>query len=659
MCGIAGFLRKEDQPDGKVILKNMLYRLKHRGPDECGLYVKNNIYLGHTRLSIIDIVAGQQPMSNSDGTLWITYNGEIFNYIELREELTSKGYKFRTHSDTEVLLLLFEEYGNACLQKLNGQFAFAIWDNRKQELFLARDRVGIRPLFYTDDPAHFVFSSEIKAILEYPGVEPEISIEGLSEVFTFWAPLSPNTVFKNIFELPPGHYMTVNRKGVSIRSYWTLDMPEQGKERQLKLEEAIEEFDDLFRDAVKIRMRADVPVGAYLSGGIDSSITTAYIKEIFPDLLHTFSIGFSEKEFDESAYQRMAVGYLKTDHESVFCNSSDISEIFPEIIWHTETPVLRTAPAPMFLLSRNVRANNYKVVITGEGADEMLAGYNIFKEQRIRRFWAKQPKSRIRPLLLQKLYPYLAQMKGINPAMLKFFFGYKLSETDSPFYSHLLRWNNTSRIRNYLSGEVKEIVRDYDPLERLGKKLPGNFDRLDPLSKAQWLEATVFMSDYLLSSQGDRMAMGNSVEGRYPFLDHRIIEFSASLPPGFKLHGLKEKYILKKLMKGKLPDQIIDRPKQAYRAPIKSSFISHDPGYIEDLLTKDSINNAGLFHYPSVEKLLKNMRSGKNISEMDNMALTGIISTQLLHKQFVKGDKPEIKNAAGVCRIVGEYDWRK
>ena len=632
----------------------MLSRLQHRGPDDRSIYLGKNISLGHTRLSIIDIVGGQQPMANADRSLWIVFNGEIFNYIELRDELIKKGYKFRTHSDTEVLLLLFEEYGSNCLQKLNGQFAFAIWNAKKHELFLARDRVGIRPLFYANLPGQFVFSSEIKALLEYPDVKAEISPEGLAEVFTFWAPLSPSSVFKDIQQLPPGHYMIVNDKGMTIRKYWSLKMPGQGEERSVSLEEAIEEFDELFTDAVKIRMRADVPVGAYLSGGIDSSITTAYIKKVFPELLHTFSIGFSEREFDESDYQKLAVQFLQTDHAGVYCNARDISEIFPKIVWHAETPLLRTAPAPMYLLSKSVRTHNYKVVITGEGADEMLAGYNIFKEQRIRRFWAKYPKSALRPLLLQKLYPYLAQMKGMNPGLLKFFFGYKLTETESPFYSHLLRWNNTSRIKNYLSEDLKEFVKGYNLLENLEKKLPEDFNRLDPLSKAQWLETNIFMSDYLLSSQGDRMAMGNSVEGRYPFLDHRIIEFSAGLPPDYKLHGLKEKYLLKKLMKGKLPDPIVERPKQAYRAPIKSTFIANDSAYLKDVLNERAIKHAGIFNYGLVEKLLNNMYSGNSVSEMDNMALTGIISTQLLQKQFVDGNKPVLTNKKDNYRVILE-----
>jgi asparagine synthase (glutamine-hydrolysing) len=636
MCGITGYFHyRKHELVSQEILRRMLIRLHHRGPDESGIYIEDFVGLGHVRLSIIDLESGQQPMSTINERYWIIYNGEIFNYIELKDELIQKGYKFRTTSDTEVLLNLYKAYGSLCLQKLNGQFSFAIWDKKKEELFLARDRVGIRPLYYINTSKSFIFGSEIKAIVQHPAVIPDLSPSAISEVFTFWTTLSPNTVFKDVYELPPGHFMKVNENGLSIKSYWNLQFPENMHHSHHSLQEAIEEFDSLFTDSVKIRLRADVPVGAYLSGGIDSSITTAYIKKIFPDNLKTFSIGFSEKEFDESSYQKIAVDYLQTEHYEVYCNTKDISEVFPKIIWHAEIPLTRTAPAPMFLLSKHVRNNNFKVVITGEGADEMLAGYNIFKEMQIRRFWAKDPKSKFRPLLLQKLYPYLSHLQNLNNNILKLFFGYKLTETDSPFYSHLIRWNNTNRIKNYFSDYYKENTRNHQPVNDLLRKLPENFDHLNSLSKAQWLETNIFMSGYLLSSQGDRMAMANSVEGRYPFLDHRIIEFCSKLNPDHKLDGLYEKKLLKKMMKGKLPLPIIDRPKQAYRAPVASSFLTSIPEYFHEIFNEKNLVSSGIFNPSSVHELIKKLKSGKQISEVDNMALTGIISTQLLYKQFI------------------------
>jgi asparagine synthase (glutamine-hydrolysing) len=636
MCGIVGYVDATEKACTKV-LNRMLTRINHRGPDECGIYTHNNVGFGSVRLSIIDIAGGHQPMPNEDLTLWIVFNGEIFNYVELRKELEEMGHKFRTQSDTEVIVHLYEEYGEECLSKLNGQFVFSIWDKNNQELFLARDRVGIRPLYYYHNDGLFVYGSEIKAIFEHQKVPRELSEEGIAETFTFWTTISPNTVFKGVKECPPGHFIKFKNKKITIKKYWELTFATKDNYYKGSFQEAIVKFEELFEDSVRIRLRADVPVAAYLSGGIDSSITTAYIKKIEPKVLQTFSVGFTEKEFDESYYQDIASNYFNTKHISHTCSTNEIADNFPQVVWHCEAPLLRTSPSPMFSLSKKVRENNIKVVITGEGADELLAGYNIFKENKIRHFWAKDPKSRIRPLLLKKLYPYITALQNANPNALKMFFGYKLSETGSPIYSHLLRWKNSSNIKNHFSKTIQEKLAGFDPYKNLMANLDGQMDNMDPLAKAQYIEMVIFLSGYLLSSQGDRMGMANSVEGRYPFLDHRIIEFCATLPPDFKLKGLNEKVLLKKMMKGKLPEEILNRPKQAYRAPILSSFLGTGaPAFVMELLSEGALLDAGIFNPDSVERLLAKMNSGKAYSEIDNMALTAILSTQLLHKQFIK-----------------------
>jgi len=643
MCGIAGFYPNKPRQNSIDILRNMLTRIKHRGPDESGVYISDKIGLGSVRLSIIDLVLGTMPISNYDKTLWIVFNGEIFNYIELKEELLQKGYQFKTNSDTEVVISLYEEYGSNFLTKLNGQFAIAIWDKSKEELFLARDRVGIRPLFYTEVGDSFVFASEIKSLMEFPSIEPKISPKAISEYFTFWTALSPNTAFEGIYEVPPGSYMTVNSNGKKLSRYWELPIIKPNGYRYKKAKVAAEDFENIFSDAVRLRLRADVPVAAYLSGGIDSSVTTSFIKEISPDNLQTFSIGFTEKDFDESSYQNIASSYFKTQHVSISCSAKDIANNFKDVIWHTEAPLLRTAPMPMSLLAKNVKKHNIKVVITGEGADELLGGYNIFKETKIRHFWAKDPQSKYRPLLLKKLYPYLPQMNNANSNILKMFFGYKLKETSSPIYSHLLRWNNTSRINNYLSEAYKNKINNYNPVNNLEKELKTKLDDFDFLEKAQWIELSLFMSGYLLSSQGDRMAMANSIEGRYPFLDHRVIEFCMKLPPDLKLNGLNEKYLLKKMMKGRLPQSILNRSKQAYRAPIKSTFISEDlPEYLKQMLSEDKIKSFGIFNLNHVKLLLTKMHSKKQVSEIDNMALTGILSTQILYDLYINKNIDEL-----------------
>lgn len=471
-------------------------------------------------------------------------------------------------------------------------------------------------------------------------MRPEIDIESLSQVFTFWTTVTPNTVFKGVYELSPGHYMIVNARGKSIHPFWSLKFPHPDNYFKGTIDEAAEELRSLFRDAVRIRLRADVPVAAYLSGGLDSSVTTAFIKEVEPSVLQTFSIGFADKDYDETVFQQEVSKYFDTRHKAFTCSNSDIGFYFPQVVWHTEIPIIRTAPVPMFSLSKLVRDSNIKVVITGEGADEILGGYDIFKEAIIREFWNRQPNSKLRPLLIKKLYPYIPQLQSANPATMKFFYGYKMNETSSPYYSHLLRWNNASHIKKYFSGEVKQGLNGYDAFSALKGFIPDNLADMPMLSRAQWLETTVFMSGYLLSSQGDRMGMANSIEGRYPFLDHRVIEFCSSLPPDFKLRGLNEKYLMKRMMKGRLPESVLKRSKQAYRAPIHKSFLGKEsPEYVGDVLSASSLSKSGLFDTESVNQLVTKLKASDTATEIENMSLAAIISAELVNRMFVTDRK--------------------
>ena len=460
MCGIVGIakLNKQDTVDG-LHLRQMLSMIRHRGPDEFGIYQDTFVGLGSARLSIIDLATGQQPITNEDESCWIVFNGEIFNYIELRQELEIQGHHFTTQSDTEVILHLYEEYGVECLSHLNGQFALAIWDSRKERLFLGRDRMGIRPLFYTEQDGTLIFGSEIKAILAHPNVQAEIDSESLHQIFTVWTTLSPNTAFKNIVELPPGHYLVAQNQSIHVMPYWELDFQgDTSTEITPKLiSQYREELQELLIDATTIRLRADVPVGAYLSGGLDSSIITSIIRHYTSNRLDTFSITFDDPDFDESSYQQQMVDLIGTQHQITHTTQQAIGDIFPDVIWHTEIPILRTAPAPMYFLSKLVNDNHYKVVMTGEGADEFFGGYNIFKETMVRRFWAKQPESEIRPLLLQKLYPYLASSSR-NTAFFQAFFKQNLSDTHLNHYSHILRWKNTERLKRFLAPDVRDMT---------------------------------------------------------------------------------------------------------------------------------------------------------------------------------------------------------
>ncbi len=657
MCGIAGVYKYplSSELSYENHMKRMLSVIQHRGPDETGIYLGDYIGLGSVRLSIVDLSTGQQPLSDASGNYWIVYNGEVFNYPELRKDLEKKGVTFRTTSDTEVVVQMYAMYGAGCLKYFNGQFAFCIWDKVKQELFLARDRVGIRPLFYWSQNQSFAFCSEIKGIFTLDEVSKTLDSESLAQVFTFWTTLTPNTPFKGIYELPPGHYMLVKEGNITIERYWSMEFPSSDNSNSTSIPQKVEELEDLLKDAVRIRLRADVPVGAYLSGGLDSSVTTSLIHEIDAGVLNTFSIGFKEKAFDETKYQQECAAYFNTRHTAFECTSDEIAEQFEKTIWHTEFPLLRTSPTPMLLLSKKVRESNIKVVITGEGADEILAGYNIFKESKIRRFWAKEPDSASRPKLLSKLYPYLPMMKESNNLSLKMFFGYKLGDTDDPLYSHLLRWHNTSRIKTYFSKDFTSAIKEYDPLAHVYSSLPENFMKWSDLAKSQYLESSIFMSGYLLSSQGDRMGMGNSVEGRYPFLDYRLIEFSAKLPDRYKLNCLNEKFILKKMSVGRIPESISNRSKQAYRAPIASSFFSvNAPGSINEILSENSINEFGIFDPVKVQTLIRKIKNNSNVSEMDQMAIAGILSTQLLYKLFIKNTVvPDVESLSNL-RIIKE-----
>jgi asparagine synthase (glutamine-hydrolysing) len=634
MCGIAGIINT-DRKNRQAIIERMLSRIYYRGPDESGIYHSDKATIGNVRLSIIDLFGGQQPISDSSGRYWIVFNGEIFNYIELREDLESKGYSFKTKSDTEVLVQLYSVYGKNCLELLNGQFAFAIWDKLREELFLARDRVGIRPLFYHYQNNEFTFASEIKSIFENPRVERTISKKGLLQVFTYWTTITPATAFENIHELSPGHFLIWKADGIIIEKYWELTFSNRNNHRGLQ--ECLEEFDELLTSSIRIRLRADVEVAAYLSGGLDSCAMVSYIKAIEPKILNTFSIRFGERDFDESIYQEDAVSYFNTNHRSIICHSSDIASEYHKVVWHSEIPMIRTAPTPMMLLSRLVRENNIKVVITGEGADEMLAGYNIFKESEIRRFWAQYPDSKYRPLLITKLYPYIPQLKNANVNALKMFFGFKLDDTKNPLYSHLLRWNNSGHIIKFLSNDY--ILDGYDPKSEINKILPNGFENWGSLEKAQWLESSVFMSGYLLSTQGDRMGMASSVEGRYPFLDHRLIEYLTSVPSSYKLKGLREKYLLKQLVKERIPQTVLSRSKQAYRAPITSAFLSDSVNdYLNYMISDEYIKKVNIFDYQGVKSLIEKMRKNQYATEMENMALTAIISSQILNYQFIDGN---------------------
>ena len=638
MCGIAGIdsLGAAPAPSREALLR-MAGALTHRGPDELGLYRDTAAGLAHARLSIIDLATGQQPMADALRTTWIVFNGEIFNYLELRAELSALGHRFRTRSDTEVIVQAWHAWGERAFERFNGQWAVAIWDSKARRLVLARDPSGICPLYLCEHGGQLHFASEVKAIFAANAAIPRaFDPAGIEQTFTFWSIVPPQSVFQGIEELKPG-YVRVYQQGSFKET--PFHVPSYGGFTG-SLEDAVSEVRAKVEAATSLRMlRADVPVGSYLSGGLDSSYVAALGRKYAGERFHTFSLRFEESEYDETAYQRLVAQQLHAEHHEVVVTRADIAEALPQVIAHAERPILRTAPAPLYLLSKLVRRHGIKVVLTGEGADEMFAGYDLFREGKVRRFWARQPDSARRSRLLERLYPYLARSPVAQQAMARQFFGRNLGAHRTAGFAHDTRWQTTSSLKRVLTPAMRS---GRDPVAELLADLPAAFASWTPLAQDQYLEKRTLLAGYLLSSQGDRMLMAHSVEGRFPFLDRNVAALADSLPDAYKLRVLDEKHVLKRAAAGLVPAEILARTKQPYRAPDAAALI--DATYIDDMLCAPALRDAGVFEPQPVLQLLRKCRSriDGQFSNADNMALVGILSTQLLHHQMI-ASRPAIR----------------
>ncbi|RYB90715.1 asparagine synthase (glutamine-hydrolyzing) [Nocardioides glacieisoli] len=643
MCGICGIVSFDRSVDADLVA-DMVTSLEHRGPDDSAVVVDHGAVLGHSRLALIDVAGGAQPLGSADGTLWVTFNGEVFNYVELREELRSLGHHFTTVSDTEVVVHAYEQWGASCVERFNGQWALAVWDRRRRRLVLARDRMGVRPLYYRVLGRELAFASEVKTLFTDRSVTRELDPAGLKQVWTYWSCVAPSTVFTDIRQLAPGHVATFDDTGLRVDPYWSQDFPERGREASQDLEENAAALREAVTRATRLRFeRSDFPVGAYLSGGLDSAVTAATIRHATSADLTTFSVRFTDDEFDEGPYQRLMVERLGTTHHTVDVSHRDIAEVFPEVVRQAESPLLRSAPAPLFLLSRLVRENGYKVVVTGEGADEVLGGYDIYREARVRQFWARDPGSTMRDGAVGLLYPWLARNPGKAPAFARSFFGAGADPTDRAM-SHHPRWSSTSALTAMLSPALQSSMAATavaDPAERM----PAAAEDWDPLSRAQWLEIATLLPGYILASQGDRMLMANSVEGRFPFLDREVVELASQLPARHKLFGLEEKFVLKRAFADLVPPEILARPKQPYRAPDAPSFFADGvPDWVAEVTSPRALAAAGVFDPRQVAGLVeKARRRSRSFGNTDNMRMVSVLSTQLLHEQLVVGsglDRP-------------------
>ncbi len=583
MCGLVGFtdMRCERKPD-RELLGRMTDKLVHRGPDSAGYFVDHCVALGFRRLSIIDLESGDQPIYNDDSSVVLLCNGEIFNYLELKRVLIQKGHSFRTNSDVEVLLHLYEEHGIDFLNKINGQFAFVIYDRKQRRLFLARDHFGVNPLYYTIVNGLFIFASEIKAILEHPLVPREVDLTGLDQTLSFPGLVSPRTMFKGVQSLKSGHYMVVENGAVSVREYWDLDYPPLGASSNSKSEnEYVEELKELLTRSVRYRLQSDVPVGFYLSGGLDSSLIGALINQVAPNTRrHSFSIGFTDADISETKHQRLMAQFTRSIHNEIIFDWSEIVDRLSQMIYHCECPVRESYNTCSMALSAAAKKAGVKVILTGEGADELFAGYvgYRFDSFRDRESKSYDLETALEDELREKLWG------------------------DRDFFYEKDHLTLREVKRALYSARVNELYPGFDCLNHglINKeRLRGRH----PLHQRSYLDFRLRLSDHLISDHGDRMTLANSVEGRYPFLDIDLVEFSTRIPPELKLHNYIEKYILKRVAEDLLPREIVQREKFGFHAPGSSYLLQHGIEWINDMVSHDHIKRQGYFNPDVIDRL--------------------------------------------------------
>jgi len=634
MCGIFGvFGQSIDANTKRALVENAISVLEHRGPDEWGVYCSSDVGLGHTRLSIIDLSDGHQPM-RSDHCV-ISYNGEIFNYLELRDELLAKGCKFSTHSDTEVLLKVYEYYGVEGFKKLNGQFAALIWDEKLKQLVVVRDRLGIRPLYTAEIDGSVYFSSEMKAFDKIDGFKREFEPSQLFEHALIWNTLADGTVYKNIRSVCAGCYEIFSLSGRhTVGRYYEIG-ESLNNQKSESFEQSKESFKELLEDSVRLRLRSDVPVGAYLSGGIDSTVISYMVNEQTNHAFKTFSVAFEDDRLDESKYQLMASEEIGSIHSTVKISGDDIDTNISKAIYHGERPVFRTAPVPLHLLSSDVQQHDIKVVLTGEGADEILCGYDVFKELKILNHWKYNSDSDTVVESIKSLYPHLDHYADKRRfGLMKMYYEGFLTSFENDFAGLNIRIANNKAIANYFNKDLRISFDEDQLLQKLQTILPDDFSKWSLMQKNSFLELKTLLPGYLLSSQGDRMAMSHSIEGRFPFLDHRVVEKAFAMPDEYKLKGFDQKHILKEVFKDIIPKEITNRPKRPYMAPDLSAFIGKNGELSQlsaEMLSEERVADYGIFDYEMIKKFLRKFRRGvpETTGYRDNMVFIFMLTTQL------------------------------
>jgi asparagine synthase (glutamine-hydrolysing) len=629
MCGIAGVAhadprRAVDEPT----LRRMARAIRHRGPDGYGMARTAGAGMTVTRLAIVDLPRGWQPFRTRTGGPVLAYNGEVYNHIELRATLAADGIGCDTNCDTEVIARLLERDGSAAADRFNGQFALAWWEPEPRRLTLIRDRFGVRPLHWAlTDAGSLVFGSEIKAILASGLVGAAPDLAAIDEVFALWGAQSPATPFAGIRQLRPGHLLVwEDGRIVEERAWWRPRLGRSGS--------AASELEPLLRDSVELRLRADVPVGTYLSGGIDSSVISALARDASPHHLRSFSVAFADPRYDERAHQRRVADALGTLHHVVDVDAAQIAAAFPAVVWHAESPLVRTAPVPLALLARATREHGITVVATGEGADELYWCYDIFKEARARALLAHDPDSAAAAATLDALYPHLTAGAGRRgPAWRRFFAG--AGAPDDPLFSHQTRLAAGSTARALYCDDARAALAGADPAARVAQRLPAGFGGWDLLERTAYLELTTLLEPYLLAAQGDRVAMAHGVETRYPFLDERVFEHAACAAAERKLDGMRDKAVLRDVAARVLPAAVAQRPKQPYRAPEVAPFFgAAEPDWVTEQLEPAALRAAGIFDPDRVAGLVRRCRAGRATGVREGMAVIGVLSTQLWHAGY-------------------------
>jgi len=624
MCGICGFYQYKTHKSADThVLLDMLHVLQHRGPDGFGTYVDRDLALGMRRLSIIDLKGGNQPISNEDGSILTVFNGEIYNYRELRDQLADRGHRLVTSSDTEVLVHLYEEYGDECVHLLRGMFAFAIWDLRFRRLFIARDRLGIKPLYFTHTDGELIFGSEIKAILQHPSVRRDLDVEALTNFLSLRYVPAPQTMFKGIHSLPPGCSLACDHRGVKMNRYWDLLFAEPGKDDRHEKGYA-EELEALLRESVGLHLVSDVPFGAFLSGGVDSSTIVALMSELLQKPVKTYSVGFDGdgESFSELPYARLVAKEFHTDHHEVVIRPADLMELAETVTWHLDQPLAEHATLANFMVAR-LASRDVKMVLTGEGGDELFAGYARYAGERMAPLFSLLPEAARRFALVAT-----SHIPGFRRQKLAL---YALTQPDEA--TRFLNWFplfNSEVKRSLLSEDLRETLRGHATEAVVAAHL-SRTDATDSLSRMLYLDTTLWLPDLLLA-RGDKMSMAASVEARVPLLDHKLVEFAASLPPSLKLKGLVRKYLLKKVARSWLPQGIIRRKKQGFPMPSSLWLRKQARPFLRDTLSSASLRQRGLFNLFTVERLINEHEKG---TADHGSLLWGLISVELWHRVFL------------------------